>query len=216
LHRWTLSAPATFSYVLVFSALTMVQRTAPPQLINLLTQMDSTSLSRLEQAPVTALVDSALWVADKGSGLVLYVLVFSTAVAWAERKYGSPRIIFIGLSGHVFGSLLTVLVEYAAIKSGRASSKLAHVTDVGVSYIMVAGCVAAVLLMRRWWLWMCGLVLAAFIVLPVFTSQTIWDLGHLLATACGLLMAFLSLRIAPVRDVPKVRDLLYEESFVLS
>jgi hypothetical protein len=60
LHAWVLSAPATFTYIAVFTALTLVQRTTPPRLIDLLTRMNSTSLSKLRQAPVAALADSAL------------------------------------------------------------------------------------------------------------------------------------------------------------
>jgi hypothetical protein len=201
LHAWILSAPATFAYIAIFTALTLVQRTTPPRLIDLLTRMNSTSLSKLRHAPVAVLADSALWVADRGSGLALYVAVFGTVIAWAERRYGPPRMILICVSGHVLGSLFTALVELHAIESGRAPHKLAHATDVGVSYMMVAGSVAAVLLMRGWWRTAGIAALAVFVIWPVISNHTIWDLGHLLAMLSGLVIAAVSLLLSPPRRV---------------
>lgn len=47
--------------------------------------------------------------------------------------------IVITLSGHILASLTTIFLELWAINSGRAPSSLAMATDVGVSYILVAG-----------------------------------------------------------------------------
>lgn len=204
LHAWVLSAPATFGYIAVFAASTLVQRTAPPKLIDLLTRVQSTNIHHLNRAPVPALAESALWVADKGSGLGLYVAVFATVVAWAERRYGTPRIIMICLCGHVFGTLLTVLVEKRAISSGEAPRKLAFTTDVGVSYMMVAGVVAAVVLMHGWWRIAGTVALCVGVVGPVVVTHTLWDLGHLFATLCGLVAASASLLFVPPRRPPEL------------
>jgi hypothetical protein len=199
LHGWVLSAPATFTYIAIFTASTLLQKTAPPKLIYLLTKLQSTNLKHLGTDPVIALADSALWVAGHGAGLSFYVALYATVVAWAEPRYGTPRMILIGLCGHVFGSLLTAAVEWRAIESGRASARLAHTTDVGVSYIMVAGCVAAVVLMRGRWRVAGATALGIGIVLPVFVTHTLWNLGHLFAASCGLVAALIGLRIAPPR-----------------
>lgn len=208
LHGWILSAPATFVYVAVFTAFTLVQRTTPPRLIDLLTRMNSTSLARLRHAPLAVLADSALWVANRGAGLVLYILVFVTVIAWAERRYGPPRMILICVSGHVLGTLLTALVELDAIESGRAPLRLAHTTDVGVSYMMVAGVVAAVLLTRGWWLVAGVAALGVGVVWPVISHHTIWDVGHLLATLCGLVVATLALLLGGTRPPRDLRPCL--------
>lgn len=204
LHEWVISAPATFGYIAVFTATTIVQRTTPPNLVDLLTSVNSTSLVQLRLAPLSALADSAVWVADHGTGLAAYIAGFATFVAWAERRYGTPRIIVICLAGHVLGTLLTARVELHAIRAGLAPESLATSTDVGVSYIMVAGIAAAVLVMRRRWKVICGLALAAGVIAPVFISQTIWDLGHVLATLCGLAAAAVTLLVAPARPVPAI------------
>ncbi|MEU5882931.1 rhomboid-like protein [Spirillospora sp. NPDC047279] len=202
LHAWVLSAPATFTYVAIFTGSTLVQRTAPPKLIELLTTLQSTNLRNLARAPLEVLLDSMWWVADRGAGLVLYILLYVTVVAWGERRYGTPRMLVIGLSGHVFGSLLTAAVETRALRTGRAPAELAITTDVGVSYVMVAGCAAAVLLMRGRWL-VAGVVsLVVGIVAPAVVMHTIWNLGHLFATSCGLLAAWALLRVAPARRPP--------------
>lgn len=199
LHGWVLTAPATFGYAAIFTASTFVQFAAPPRLITVLTTLQSTNLVGLRTKPLSVLVLSALWVADRGVGLAAYLAVFCVVVAWAERRYGTPRMILIWVCGHVLGSLLTAVVELHAIRGGRAPRSLALSTDVGVSYVMVAGCVAAVLLMRRWVRLVGIAALAVGVVVPVFVHHTIWDLGHLIATLCGLACALLLLAIRPPR-----------------
>lgn len=208
LHAWVLSAPATFTYVAMFTGSTLVQTSAPPRLVDLLTTLQSTNLRNLARAPLSSLLDSMLWVADRGAGLILYIALYVTVVAWGERLYGTPRMIVIGLSGHVLGSLLTAAVETRALETGRAPARLAITTDVGVSYVMVAGCAAAVLLMRGRWLLagVAGLVIG--IVLPVIVLHTLWNLGHFFATSCGLAVAWLLLRAAPPRTPPDLRACL--------
>lgn len=202
LHQWVLSAPATFTYVVVFTSSTILQRTGPPDLIDVLTTFQSTNLARLSDNPLVVLADSALWVSDRGAFLVFYVIVYATVVAWAEQRYGTPRIIVIGLCGHVFGSLLTAFVEYHAITNGLAPARLAVSTDVGVSYIMVAGVVAAVILMRGRWRAVGVITLTLGVGAPIVISRSVWDLGHLLATICGLVAALICLRVAPPRTPP--------------
>jgi hypothetical protein len=140
-------------------------------------------------------------VADRGSGLALYIIAFGTVVAWAERRYGPPRMILICVCGHVFGSVLTALVEFHAIQSGRASHKLAHTTDVGVSYMLVAGSSAAVLLMRGWWRAAGVAAIAVFVVWPLIATHTIWALGHVLAMLSGLAVAAITLLLARPRTL---------------
>ncbi|WP_329520602.1 rhomboid-like protein [Spirillospora sp. NBC_01491] len=202
MHAWVLSAPATFCYVAIFTASTLVQVAAPPSLIRVLTTLESTNLANLSRAELHVLLDSALWVADKGEGLGLYILVFVTVVAWGEQRHGTPRIIVIGLTGHVLGSLLTALLETEALESGRAPARLAVSTDVGVSYMMVAGCAAAVLLMRGRWLAAGVSALAVGVLGPLVWSRSLWDLGHLLATLCGLAAAWVMLLVVPPRAAP--------------
>jgi hypothetical protein len=164
LHAWVLTAPATFAYIAIFTASTLLQKTAPPHLIDLLTKLQSTNIRHLNLDPVIALADSALWVANKGSGLIFYIVLYGCVVAWAEPRYGTPRMVVIGVSGHVFGSLLTSLVERSAISSG--------------------------------------------IVVPLLVTHTLWNLGHFFATAVGLLVALVSLKVAPARTPVNVRPCL--------
>jgi hypothetical protein len=208
LHAWVLTAPATFAYIAIFTASTLLQKTAPPHLIDLLTKLQSTNIRHLNLDPVIALADSALWVANKGSGLIFYIVLYGCVVAWAEPRYGTPRMVVIGVSGHVFGSLLTSLVERSAISSGRAPHRLALTTDVGVSYIMVAGCVAAVVLMRGRWRIAGVAALTIGIVVPLLVTHTLWNLGHFFATAVGLLVALVSLKVAPARTPVNLRPCL--------
>ena len=202
LHAWVLSAPATFTYVAIFSAFALVQETSPARIADLLTRLQGTNLRNLSMAPVTALVESAVWAADQGHGLILYVTVFVTVVAWAEHRYGTPRIILICAAGHVLGSGLTSQTDLWAIETGRTPADLALTIDVGVSYMMMAGCAGAVLLIRGWMLVIVGPALAIGILTAVVVSLPIWDLGHLLATVCGFCTAALILAFARPRTPP--------------
>jgi len=204
LHAWVLSAPATFTYVAIFSAFALAQETSSARIVDLLTRLQDTDLRNLSMAPVTALVESAVWAADQGHGLILYVTVFVTVVAWAERRYGTPRIILICAAGHVLGSGLTSQTDLWAIETGRAPASLALTVDVGVSYMMVAGCAGAVLLIRGWMLVVVGPAVAIGILTAVVVSHPIWDLGHLLATGCGFCTAALTLAFARPR-IPQNR-----------
>lgn len=202
LHAWVLSAPVTFTYMAIFTASTVVQSMSSPGVADLLTRRDSANLFRLGDEPIEALLTSAFWVADRGSDLATYVLVFATVLAWAERRYGSPRFLLIGVSAHVFGSLLTAAVERHAIDTGRLSDRFAYTTDVGVSYVMVGCCAASVLLMAGWMKLAGVLVMFGAIGLPLIVGHTIWDIGHALATVCGLATAVLLRRAGPLREPP--------------
>lgn len=198
LHAWVLSAPATFTYIAVFSASTVIARNAPSRLITMLTTRQGTSPVRLAADP-TVLLTSTLWVANGGAALGLYAAVFATVVAWAEHRYGTPRIILIGAAGHVLGSLLTAAILQQAIDSGYLSDRLARTADVGVSYVLVAGVAAAIVLGHGWHRTAGAAVLAAALLIPLAVNRTIWDLGHVLAALCGLAAAVVLLAVAPAR-----------------
>ena len=199
LHAWVLTAPATFCYIAVFTCFTLVQKTAPPRLIDIMTTVDSTNINQLRNSAPTVLATSAFWVADHGDGLDLYIAAFATVVAWAERRYGTPRLLVIAVSGHVLGSLLTEAVLQRAIHQGRAPAKLQYATDVGVSYMLVTAMAAAVLAMHGRARAAAAVVLLGILVTPMITSHTIWDLGHILAAACGLAAAALARLAGPLR-----------------
>jgi hypothetical protein len=207
LHVWVLSAPATFCYIAVFTAFTAVQRSSPDELIGLLTRLSSTNLFELDKAPFRALALSALWVADGGAGLVFYVIVFAWVVAYAERRYGTPRLILVCVTGHVLGSYLTSRVELWAIDTGRAPLTLALTIDVGVSYMMVAGCAAALLVAEGGFRILIAAGLLIGVVLPMIVDHSLWSLGHFLATFTGGAMAALVLARTPPREVPAFSDL---------
>ncbi|MHB8188727.1 MAG: rhomboid-like protein [Dermatophilaceae bacterium] len=202
LHAWVLSAPATFSYIAIFSASTVIARDAPSHLITMLTIRQGTSPVRLAADPAV-LLTSALWVANGGTALGLYVAVFATVVAWAERRYGPPRIIVIGAAGHILGSLLTALVLRQAIDHGYLSARLVRTADVGVSYVLVAAVAAAVVLWRGWRRTGGAAVLGAALLIPLAVNRTVWDLGHILAATSGLVAAVVLLGFAPARPRPR-------------
>jgi hypothetical protein len=200
LNRWVLGAPATFTYVAIFTASTIVQQSVPPRLIDVVTTLNSTNLRALSTRPVRVLVTSMLWVSDRGFGYAFYLAVFVTVVAWAEHRFGPARLIVCGLATHVIGSLLVAQVENHAIRTGSAPASLATTTDVGVSYVMVGGCAAAVVALRAPLRYAAGAVLLAAVLLPAVVTRTLWDLGHLLALSAAVPITLALKRVAPLRQ----------------
>ncbi|MDQ1750435.1 MAG: hypothetical protein QOE71_1491 [Pseudonocardiales bacterium] len=137
--------------------------------------------------------------ADHGDGLNLYIIGFATAVAWAERRYGTPRLVAIAASGHVLGSLLTEAILRHAINHGEAPRKLEYATNVGVGFMLVAGMAGAVLAMRGRARIAAAAILLGILLTPMITSHTIWDFGHILAATCGLIVAALCRLTGPLR-----------------
>lgn len=199
LRVWVMAAPAVFTYTAVWTVTTVLQQGAPDQLTDLLSRWHSTNIVGLAAEPLRVLFSSAFIVADNGYGFLGYVLVYVMIAARLEHRVGAVRLLLVAGMAHVLASLVIVMVEDWAIRTGQAPAALKFTVDVGVSYVMV-GTVGAYLWLvgRRWLPWL-GLALALGVLLPMLVSGTIWDLGHLLATLFGVLAGWIAVRF-PVRE----------------
>jgi len=183
--RFLTATPMTSSYVVVFTVTTVLQRAMPAAWVDRVILYSSANLVQLTHRPVRVLLASAAWIADRGTGYLFYLGMFLLVVAAAERRLGSRRLLAIAVTTHVTASLIMMLIEAAAIRIGLAPASLASTSDVGVSYIMIGGCAAAVVTLSGRRRIGAATVLAAGVALPVVVSGSLWDIGHLVALGCA-------------------------------
>lgn len=207
LTRWVWGAPVVFTYIATWTVTSVIQQGAPESLASLLSRYQSTNIAGLATQPGRVLFSSAFVVAENAAGFMFYVVIYVLIAARLEHRVGAPRFLFIAMTAHVLGSLLTVLVELWAIDNGHAPPALKFAKDVGVSYVMVGSLGAYLWLIGRRWLPWYSLALAAGVVLPMFISQTVWDLGHFLATALGIAAGWIATRY-PLRTRLGWRELV--------
>ncbi|MCB9411656.1 MAG: hypothetical protein H6525_02215 [Actinobacteria bacterium] len=209
LRSWLAAAPVTFVYVATWTVTTVIFQGTPTTLAGVLNRFNSTNIMGIVTEPVRVLFTSAFIVADYGFFFLGYVAVFLLVITRLEQRIGSARVVLVGTGAHVLGSLLIVALESVLIRAERLSPATVVTQDVGVSYVMV-GCAGAYLFLvgksLRWW-YAVGLFVA--VVLPLLVLQTIWDLGHFLATVCGMGI-FLLLRRWGLRPAMKWRKVAAE------
>ncbi|CAM5599755.1 rhomboid-like protein [Kitasatospora aureofaciens] len=162
----------------------------------------STNLDNLHDHPVRALIGSALLydgtltdIASTGFGGTLITLGLGIVVglAWAERRYGTPRAAAVFLAGHVGATLITALVILLALHQGWYPADVREASDYGISYGAQASLAFAVLALPRW----VRLPWAAFVLAWPLAGDHEWPgpipefttVGHLLAAALGFTLA---------------------------
>lgn len=191
---WVGRAPAVFTYLAIWTTTSVIQQGQPALLADVSARLASTNIHNLLEDPIRVLFISAFLVADYGFGYWLYVVVFAEVVARLEHRIGAARWLMVAVGAHVLGTLLTVIVEAKAIHLEAARRTLALTQDVGVSYVMVGSLGAYLWFVSRRWRWPYAAVLAVGIIGPLVVWQTIWDLGHFLATAVGIATGWVASR----------------------
>ncbi|MFD8707285.1 rhomboid-like protein [Kitasatospora sp. NPDC059648] len=162
----------------------------------------STNLDNLHDHPVRALIGSALLydgtltdIASTGFGGTLITLGLGIVVglAWAERRYGTPRAAAVFLAGHVGATLITAVVILLALQQGWYPADVRGASDYGISYGAQAALAFAVLALPRW----ARLPWGAFVLAWPLAGDHEWPgpipefttVGHLLAAALGFALA---------------------------
>ncbi len=188
LRIWIANAPVTFVYIACWTITSVIVQGTPQGLAGIMTRFSSTNIFALFQEPLHVLFTSAFLVADYGYAYWLYVLVYALITARLEQRIGSARVILVGAGAHVLGSLAIVALETLAISMEWMPKTTVITQDVGVSYVMVGTCGAYLLFVSSTWKWWYRAAIAVGILGPLLVSETIWDLGHFLATTFGFLL----------------------------
>ncbi|GAB3569525.1 hypothetical protein GCM10027445_21510 [Amycolatopsis endophytica] len=185
------STPFTFWYLAVLLATTGPQHLFGESVSARLLELASTDAHNLWHRPVLSLVSSALWLGD--DGWLVYVVIFTLAVAPLERRIGAGWTCAVFASGHVLATLATELPVMAAIAAGWLPVTDGRWLDIGVSYgfFATAGALvpvlarrfraAAVLAIET------GIVVIYLIDQPTSLGGIVTFAGHLIAAHIGLL-----------------------------
>jgi hypothetical protein len=179
--------PFTFGYAAVLVVTSLFAEYADPSLVYTLYQASSTDVAHLVQAPVPALVASALWIA--GGITSSYALVFLLVLTALERRIGGRRAAVVFLVGHVLATLATEVPVGLAVMAGHLPETSLHRLDYGISFGVAASLGALTGLMRPWLRWPVLIAFAAILLqdLAEFTDP-LSDWGHLLSLAIGIAM----------------------------
>jgi hypothetical protein len=197
LHR----SPATLIYLFTLLVTQLTLSTVDDRLGERLLISESTNLVNMARVPLQVLIGSAFWI-DAGSFWTSAALIAVVVVLGpVERWLGSARWMAVALVGHVGATLLTVAAALALLRLHRIGPAVAHASDVGVSYAVMAG--VGVLLHRiarpgrR-----VGVALAALalLALPLVFDHQVSDLGHPLALLLGFALYLL---VPAMRRVPR-------------
>jgi hypothetical protein len=188
------AAPLSYIWLAVLFVTTRIQKSAGRQKARAIQRHHSTNLYRLRDEPSRVLAASLFWLDNRQWWP--HVPVFVGVVAPAERRLGWWRWLLVGSAAHVIGTYVSQAYLRAQIRKGRASRRLAHARDVGVSYFIfgVAGALSGYVVPR--WRTRCQAAASAMLVANVVVRPTFTEVGHLTAFAIGLA----AVPLAPHRD----------------
>jgi hypothetical protein len=181
------AAPATLIYLFTLLVTQLTLSTVDNHLGQRLLISESTNLANMARVPLQVLIGSAFWLDT--SPVVTYVALATLLIVMAalERWLGTGRWLVTVLTGHVGATLLTLVVTTCLLRRGLLSPAVAHASDVGVSYALLAalGMLVHRLPRLRYRL---GVALLAGVGLGVVLvlDQEIADLGHLLSFLIGV------------------------------
>lgn len=206
-RAWVAAAPATFTYMAMWTATSIVQQGQPTALAELTAALNSTNIANLMREPVRVLIASAVLVADHAVGFLGYVVVYVLVVARLEHRVGSARWLSIAGASHVVGTLLTVAVERVGLARDLLPGTIIVAQDIGVSYVMVGAAGAYLWLVSPAWRWPYRAALGISLLGPLIVVRSIWDLGHLLAALVGTAVGWAAVH-GPLREPLRWRALL--------
>ncbi|MFF7341641.1 rhomboid-like protein [Streptomyces sp. NPDC008163] len=184
LGSWIRSAPGTYLWLTVLFVTTVIVHQMSPAFEEEFLRQRSTNIHELSRNPVRVLITSAFWI-DSGQWLP-YAVLYTVFHAPAERRLGTLRWLAVAATAHVLATLVSESVLAWAISRGHAPAAAANTLDVGVSYAL-AGVVAVLTyyVPRPWRPAYLFAVLVIYTV-PLITSPTFTDVGHLTAALIGL------------------------------
>ncbi|MFG2559247.1 rhomboid-like protein [Streptomyces sp. NPDC048496] len=181
---WIRSAPGTYIWLTALFVTTVVVHQMSPDFEEDFLRQHSTNIHELVRDPVRVLISSAFWI-DSGKWLP-YAFLFTVFHARAERWLGTLRWVAVAALAHILATLVSEGVLAWAVRHGQAPTSAVHTLDVGVSYALAG--VVAVLTYHVPRPLRYGYLFGVLVVygIPLITSRTFTDLGHITAVLIGL------------------------------
>jgi hypothetical protein len=182
------AAPATHILLLILAVTTLVLRGVDAPTTTRILRHQSTNLLQMSRDAPRVLVLSA-FLLDNGR-LLVEAIQFTVVLAPVERWIGTYRWLAVFAAGHVGATLATTVGIWLQVREG-AGRNLIYPVDVGASYGVAA--VAGVLAhrFRRPWRVAWLAFMAVYVGVPVLTSGTFTEWGHLIAFGIGLALGLL-------------------------
>lgn len=189
---WVSRAPATFVYMAIWTATSILAQGQPLTVSELVARYASTNLFNFHSEPFRTLIASSFLVAENGLFYPVYVAAFVLVAARLEHRVGAARWLAVAVVAHVGGSLIILAFERIAIRGELLPPTVAITEDIGVSYVLAGTMGAYAWLVRRRWAY-AGLLVLGFVV-PLILWPGLGSAGHLIAAALGLLTGRLVIR----------------------
>ena len=182
------AAPGTHILLLILAVTTLVLRGVDAPTTTRILRHQSTNLLQMSRDAPRVLVLSA-FLLDNGR-LLGETIQFTVVLAPVERWIGTYRWLGVFAAGHVGATLATTVGIWLQVREG-ADRGLIYPVDVGASYgVAAAAGVLAYRLRRPWHLaWLA--FMALYVGVPVLTSGTFTEWGHLIAFGIGLAVGLL-------------------------
>lgn len=181
---WIRSAPGTYLWLTALFVTTVIVHQMSPAFEEEFLRQRSTNIHELSRNPIRVLISSAFWI-DSGQWLP-YAVLYTVFHAPAERRLGTPRWLTVAATAHVLATLVSESILAWAIHHGHAPPSAANTLDVGVSYALAG--VVAVLTYHVPRPWRPAYLFAVLVIytVPLITTPTFTDIGHLTAALIGL------------------------------
>ncbi|MGW2654740.1 rhomboid-like protein [Streptomyces sp. NPDC001478] len=181
---WIRSAPGTYLWLAALFVTTVIVHQMSPDFEEDFLRQRSTNIHELTRNPVRVLISSAFWI-DGGQWLP-YAVLYTLFHAPAERRLGTPRWLAVAASAHVLATLVSEGVLAWAIRHGHAPPSAANTLDIGVSYALAGVVAVLTYYIARPWRPLYLFTVLVIYGIPLATSPTFTDIGHLTAVLIGL------------------------------
>lgn len=182
--RFVRSAPLTYLWLVILLITTMIQRSLSRRELQSVLVHGSTNLYHLARDPLHVLFSSLLWI--DGRYWTPYLVLFTLFLAPAERWLGQRRWLTVGLASHIGATYISEGLLYLAIQHHRASERLVHARDIGVSYFMFGVIAVLAYHIARPWRWGYLTILIGFVTVALLLNPTFTAIGHVAAVCIGL------------------------------
>lgn len=181
------SAPATFVWLAVLLATTIMQDQFSPSFRTRFVLHHSTNLHELSHNPVRVLISSALWI--DGGHWWPYLILYCLFHAPAERWLGTARWFVVVVVSHVGATYISQSVVYYDIRHGTAPQSAAFISDIGVSYALAGAQGVLAYRLAPPWRYVYATALIAYYGYPLLDNggyRAFSDVGHFTALLLGL------------------------------
>jgi hypothetical protein len=187
------SAAGTFVVLLLAAAITM-------QLVSVESRTavvgwSSTNLLNLADHPAGALVASA-FVGSDGNELTAWCVLAMIGLASTAWRLGIVRTVIVVGAAHVIATYVSQGILAVQLATHHAAADLVSMSDVGPSYVVVAGLAAGVAFGPLWGrlLSLGGLVFVGPYLFTDLTALDVTAVGHVVSIAAAVLVGCLASR----------------------